>query len=237
MSGGIVAEFGLLFTVRGYPVPFPTETWRAQLQGGLSGNLDVWNMVWNLDPGAVAWVTSAQIIADAVRVSVETNLFSGAIAAGFFTGTTFGGLNMYRVNNTGHAIDIVTSSSVPSTFHGTGTQALPTECAVCCSLGTGRPGRSYAGRSYLPGLSASILDPGGFITGAAALAFSAAVAVTFDDINSAMVAEGGPNRCVCVLSTKLGVLTPIQYIRTGNIMDVQRRRRNGGPEGYYRADL
>lgn len=213
-------------------MPFPLHTWRAQLYGQLANNLDVWNMVWNLNPGTLNFDTYGQAVADIVRDAVQTHLFSGACAAGFYVGTTFNGVNLYNIPDTGHATGLVNSPSDPAVYHGTGDQALPTECAVCVSLNTGKPGRSYAGRSYLPGISASVLDVNGYVAHGAAVAFATAVADCFGDIDSSHPDPVLGDPTVCVLSTKLGVLTGISSVRVGNIMDVQRRRRNGQPEGY-----
>lgn len=101
---------------------------------------------------------------------------------------------------------------------GQGTVSLPLQNCVVMSLRTARPGRSYRGRMYFP-LSAGSLAAGHLIAAAVMEGMVDALAGVF----TANVAAGWTPS---VISTTLGISTPIVSVDADQRADTQRRRAN-----------
>lgn len=116
----------------------------------------------------------------------------------------------------------------PLTGAGTaGNFNCPWQTAICATLQTGRPGRSYRGRQYFPGVTAQVNENDGHMQNSIPDNVSALCASMGLDVRLA-VNQITTNNDVFwgVLSRTRQVITPISSVRVDNLPDTQRRRRN-----------
>lgn len=146
------------------------------------------------------------------------------------------GLRGEYINDAGDLTEVAevgTLGGVPEP--GTGTATKPFQTAVVASLRTGRPGRSYRGRIYWPGLSAGInsttlrLEPG---------TASGIASATADFLTAVQEAAPAPSAIfLAVVSQTLDTNAGVTSIQVGNVLDVQRRRRDQAVEVYSSEDF
>lgn len=113
--------------------------------------------------------------------------------------------------------------------------ALPAQCSLVATLLSDRPrGKASKGRMYLPGTSI-IVGAGGKITAAQAgtiadnlKTFFDALEASFDVPNQLILAAKGTG-ALPALTAQNDV---VETIRVGDVIDTQRRRRNGISETY-----
>lgn len=125
--------------------------------------------------------------------------------------------------------------ALPTPASGSAGAINPLQTSVVASLVTGRPGRSYAGRIYWPGLGAGVTTdtvrlPTSTVTGVAT-----DTATWLEEVANAANLETG--FAPVVVSTKMGIQTPITQVRVGNVADTQRRRRDKQVEQYTSVSL
>lgn len=103
----------------------------------------------------------------------------------------------------------------------------PWQTAICATLQTGRPGRSYRGRQYFPGVTAQVNENDGHMQNSIPDNVSALCAAMGLEVRLA-VNQVTTNNDVFwgVLSRTRQVITPISAVRVDNLPDTQRRRRN-----------
>jgi hypothetical protein len=138
----------------------------------------------------------------------------------------FNKVTAYELDSlTGPAVAVAEESI---SLAGTSTSdALPPQCAVCVTLLTGRPGRSYRGRQYLGGFAVGAVDGNGVIETETIVAVRDFYAAWMGAVNDI----GNFRKCV-VLSPTLGIGSTITSVSVGNIWDTQRSRRDGVAETY-----
>lgn len=102
-----------------------------------------------------------------------------------------------------------------------GTSVLPAQMCTVMSQRTGRPGRSYRGRAYLPGVVPSQVTTTGLVTGTLAQDLATAYA----DWLSTVKADAG-HMIGVVASSRLSAMTPITQVSVDTRLDVQRTRAN-----------
>lgn len=107
---------------------------------------------------------------------------------------------------------------------GTGLGNKPFQTAVVASLLTGRPGRSFRGRLYWPALNVTLSGTTLRLSAGQGQAFANAMAEFLTDISAASPAD--PSLTLSVVSQTLNVATPVNLISVGDVLDVQRRRRD-----------
>lgn len=127
--------------------------------------------------------------------------------------------------NLAQAAEAVPTSPVPGTLSAT----KPYQTSLVSSLLTGRPGRSYRGRLYWPALSLSI----GTADLRVADSVLATVTAAINTALSQIATIGAPENdlVLSVVSETLSVVTPVTQISCGDVLDVQRRRRDSLLEG------
>lgn len=170
--------------------------------------------------------------------------------AAFFTNATSWISNKYQfleaksalIDATGHTIlsSVKYSSAPANCFGAAGTNWLPPQCSVVVTLLSDRPrGKASKGRMYLPGYSGGI-GADGKIGGANAGAIATNMKTFFD---SFAADADVPDQLI--LAAKGTGLTPalnaqndfVETIRVGDVVDTQRRRRNGLVEAYQSRTL
>lgn len=124
----------------------------------------------------------------------------------------------------------VAAESTGSAISGSGTVTVPFQSALVATLQTGRPGRSYRGRMYLPFLTATF-NLGKINTSSITLiARATAVADFLSD--TAAAASSFPGLVPSVVSKTASAVTPVTSVRVGDVMDTQRRRRDDLVESF-----
>jgi len=94
---------------------------------------------------------------------------------------------------------------------------LPPQNAICLSWHTGRAGRSYRGRTYLPGIGEDKVDGGGIIV---ASFVTSLVGAAYDFL----AAQNTDNIPLVVFSRTLASKELVNAVSVDNIIDTQRRR-------------
>lgn len=149
------------------------------------------------------------------------------------TAATVDAVTAYYYPEGGPATGVGASSASP--VAGTSTIQQTPQTSVVMSMLTGMAGRSRRGRCYWPAL-------GGVVLGTT-LGISASIAQDLADewavLISAIADAGGgldpffPG----VYSPTLDLITPVSQVAVGNVLDTQRRRRDGLAEQYSTADV
>lgn len=173
------------------------------------------------------WFDGTGIVGDDVKMDALSGVITSAIQnnllvsgfLGLFPSTTHwtqdteyfyggGGELVYTAINTinGKAGDVVGSP-------------LPNQNAVVVSLRTDRAGRSYRGRSYLPGIGAGAMQTTGQMSAAQATTIVNAYADFLQAVKDS--ADGAPP---IVCSPTRGAMTPLSYVQVDTRLDTQRSR-------------
>lgn len=123
---------------------------------------------------------------------------------------------------TGTVVSTFAATGSPPLFTGAPASCMPPELALCVSLRSGFASKSENGRYYLPSPIFSALDSNAALTAANCTVVANAMAAA----HSAEIASD-PSVGLVIYSRKLRAVALVQTINVGNILDVQRRRRNG----------
>lgn len=117
---------------------------------------------------------------------------------------------------------------------GTGTQTCPNQTALVVSNLTGRPGRSFRGRTYWPALAPSLVsNTSGISTGVASN-----IATNQANLLVAIAnAAGEDNFFPVIYSTVNDAVTRVTSVQVGITLDTQRRRRDAIVETRVTATL
>ena len=113
---------------------------------------------------------------------------------------------------------------------GTGSNALPPQCAIACSLRSVVPGRRGRGRLYVPAVSTGVLTVDALIGSSAQTALGNATRALLTSIGG--IGGGDVNTKVVVTSAGNDRYVLPSEVRIGNQVDTVRRRRNGVRETY-----
>lgn len=113
----------------------------------------------------------------------------------------------------------------------------PPQTAIVFSLRTGIPGARRRGRIYWPALAATIGAETLRLTGTATTAFATQMAAYLDRVETALKEAISPSPSLndfslAVYSPTDQVCTDVRTIMVGDVLDVQRRRRDKIPEAY-----
>lgn len=123
------------------------------------------------------------------------------------------------------ALESVGEQEKATALNGLGPQAHPFQTSVCVSTRTALAGASHRGRLYLPATGQSIVAGTLRISASDAAGIATSAATWFVDLQEAMATIVGPVE-LCVWSRKLATVTPVSSVSVGDILDVQRRRRD-----------
>lgn len=118
----------------------------------------------------------------------------------------------------------------------------PPQTAVVLSLRSTVPGSSGRGRLYWPAIGATLSSTTLRLSTPATSAVATATATYLDKISSALKANlAAPPSLIdydlCVVSPTTGTKTRIVLIQVGDVLDVQRRRRDRLVESYASAPM
>lgn len=169
-------------------------------------------------------LSTTQNIADVVATQALASFTD--LADWATVGVSLDSVRVYRLPDlTGTAATEVADATIG--IDGAKVSPLPPQCAIVASLLTGKPGKSFRGRVYLPYNAEALVDSDGRVSTAGQTEIAGAWAAFLGGINSA------PDFRFCkVFSRTKGVATTITTVSVGNVYDTQRRRRNGLTEAY-----
>jgi hypothetical protein len=140
-------------------------------------------------------------------------------------GVVFQRVDTYAIGVDGRAT-AQGSGTLVSPVQGSGGLNLPNQCTMVMSLRTGRPGRAFRGRMYLPTLSMGIyLESDGQIAPGQATDLATAFRIFLEGANDITF---GPEQIRAVVASGVGegANTEITQLSVGRVIDTQRRRRN-----------
>lgn len=112
----------------------------------------------------------------------------------------------------------------PTAQAGTGTLGKPLQTSLVISLLTGRPGRSYRGRLYLPYWGAPTLQDTGRVAASSRQSIVDAMQVWLTAVGAAAPIGGGLE--LVVVSQTIGIAARVNQLSIGDVPDTQRRRRD-----------
>lgn len=212
-------------------MPLAAATHRVQILANLRDGETMAHTFWvrinsNLD--AIDAAQTAAKVRDswdkAARVVTGTNSLLNLLTSE----TRYTKVLFYKMDEvTGRALD-VGESAFAATMVGTSVSPLPTEVAAAVTLLTGGAGRHRRGRVFLGGFGRSAMeDSTARVAAGPSQTLSTHVANFCKDIaaGSGTAADVGL-REVVVHSLTRGTASRITQCQTGNVFDVQRRRRN-----------
>lgn len=197
-------------------MPIPAGSWRVTVNGQMPSGEGFVTGFWM---GGAAYTNHAslQTLSDSVRDSFQSNALT-AIRAMNPAGLKFQKIKTYAYDGSGaKAVDVAESAIVTGQQPGTSVAAtLPMQACMVVTLHTGRPGRSYRGRMYVPAISAALATHQ--YAAADVNAVTGAVANWFTNLNSLLTPY------VAVMSTKLGATAVVTDVAADSIPDTQRGR-------------
>lgn len=212
--------------------------WRVSIQGDIGTTGEVWsvNPAFSVQPGGGAvWNQEAGDTAAAAVAAVTP----GTVLNGLLSGQ--GAIKRIRLELREGDNTLLGVSERPYT--GTvpsGTISAIPQTAVVLSLRTNTPGASGRGRLYWPALSVSVSGTTGRLTSSTTTAVATQAATYLRAVQDA-VKNGyyGPLAAsvveLCVFSPKQGTTHHVNRIQVGDVLDVQRRRRDRLREVYAAA--
>lgn len=144
-----------------------------------------------------------------------------------------------RVEQRSDAGELIAAAEAPWTqldTSGAGA-SKPPQTAIVFSLRTGRPGGSQRGRIYWPALAATISATTLRLTPTATAAYATQMAAYLDKLETQLKEAIHPSPdlidfSLAVYSPTKRALTDVNLIMVGDVLDVQRRRRDKIPESY-----
>lgn len=151
--------------------------------------------------------------------------------------STAGTIDSVRVearNAAGEMTQAAEAQLTPS-LAGSGTANKTYQTCVVFTFLTGRPGRSYKGRMYWPALFAG-LNTQLRLAQSTIDEYAGAGVDLLNLISDAGITDAERPYPVVVSQTQ-GLATPITSVRVGDVLDIQRRRRDSLTENYSIAEL
>lgn len=198
----------------------PLYAIRSTITGSLPGG-DIFECSQWFDGTAIGNdFTKFQAFAGVVVGSITGNLLTTAVKALYNVGVTFDKLDCYGYPNGGPHAGLHWQVAIGAAGSSS-TLALPNQVATVVTLLTGRPGRSYRGRTYLPPVHTAAMLGTNQLSTANATTLANAYAGYLQGVHDS--SSGAP---AVVSSSKLGAMTLINAVQVDTVFDTQRRRRN-----------
>lgn len=134
-------------------------------------------------------------------------------------------IRVSAINSDGTVVNGASVGSISPTIDPTATQTMPPQVAIVSTLITGGRGPRNRGRLYIPAFTAP--TSAGMVVSAAGI--SAINTATKTAVNAFNSISG--IRCAVVSRTH-GTYSDVTFVRCGDQLDTQRRRRDGVKENY-----
>jgi hypothetical protein len=206
-------------------VPIPAQSIRVILHASQTSGEELQTGYWIAIPTPV---DQAGLDSLAAELAGYANVMLNAIASQIYSSVTWDRLDLYYYPAGGPHAGMQSTHTLSSVGLATAAGPALDTCGVV-TLETGRPGRSYRGRMYLPW---HVGIPGGVeFDGSTVTTRLDAVKAMLDSVNT------GRGHAVSVMSSARGSNTPVTGISMDTIPDVQRRRVNKLPATRRREAL
>lgn len=200
-----------------------------RIQGTLPGG-----EVWSVNPRFV--VTDRTAIedydallawAEAIRTHIVALPNTNALLANMSTAVAITSIRAEWITAAG-TMGMAAEAVFNSPKTGAGLATKPYQTSLVSSLLTGRPGRSYRGRLYWPLLGVSVSSDTLRVNAAQLQGISDAVRNLLRFLQDGFDFE--PGLVLAVVSQTRNAATPVTQISCGDVLDVQRRRRDAVAE-------
>lgn len=215
-----------------------SKYFKVVIKGAL-GSSEVWSVNPIFDPFLETTFEWSQTKGDAVvaafaAITTPAPLLAALSNSGFITSFR---LELRELGT--DELYGVSEYQLPTPRQGTGELTKAPQTAVVASLRTNTPGASGRGRLYWPALNVAIDGNGFRVPTATVVAINTAFASYLRALSNAILtaASWSPitTMDLVVYSRARGVTYPVNQILTGNVLDIQRRRRDALPETYSRT--
>lgn len=203
---------------------------RVRLLGVISTD-DTWSVNPCFATGATGVPTQAAMDTWASNIAALNlgSILPTTIKGWMSSAVGVSGVRLEWVNAAG-AVEVVSEHLLDAPQFGGAAVNMPSECAVVTSLQTSLIGRRYRGRLYWPLLAVRLDDTTTRIHTPTTSAIATAVASWLQDVADAL--GTGTDYDPVVVSKAAGTNAVVTGIKVGDVMDSQRRRRNGMKETY-----
>ena len=207
----------------------------VRINGSLPGG-EVWSVTpkFNRPSGPVTEYEDlerwAGVVAGTMEAWESSNIFRQLLSSA-------GTIDSVRVEARNAANQLTQAAEVQLTpsLAGFGSANKIFQSCVVFTFLTGRPGRSYKGRMYWPALNASLNST--LRLSQANIDSYASNGVQLLEMIGGAGATEGEFPIPVVVSQTTGASTPITSVRVGDILDIQRRRRDSLTENYGEAAI
>jgi hypothetical protein len=213
---------------------------RVTLSGTMFGGVEEWSTGFFLGQEGSDATVPTQAAADQIRDAWTT--FFTAVNSYVSSAYRFTQVKMANIDATGHTVSDSVKYSYPAAavLGNTGSNTHPPQCALVVTLLSDRPrGKASKGRMYLPGFAGPIMA-----NGKADTPQVASIATNLKTFFDSFAADADvPDQLILAAkwSGPLGVIPAqndyVETIRVGDVVDTQRRRRNGLAEVYTSRTL
>ncbi len=195
----------------------PAHAVRVIIQGGIRGG-EIWSFGQWFDAGRALTHSELGDLCTTANTAFNSQLKPALQARMTASDNGVSTSAYYYDGSSSRAVDQYT---IPNSWVGTaGSSNVPNDMAAVATVLTGRPGRSYRGRAYLPWTGPGLVN--GQFTSADCTALATAYAGWLTTVKNATTPFVGAVPVVC--SQTKSVLTPVAQIRIDSKPDVQRRR-------------
>jgi len=208
---------------------------RVTLSGTMFGGAEEWSTGFFLGQEGSDATAPTQAAIDQIRDAWAT--FFTSATSYISSAYTFTQAKAALIDDTGHTVldSVVYAYPAAAVVGGRAAGHLPPQCALVVTLLSDRPrGKASKGRMYLPGFAGSIE-----LTGKIAAGNRDSIATNMKTFFDSMVGDADiPDQLILAAkgTGALPALTAqndfVETIRVGDVVDTQRRRRNGLVETY-----
>lgn len=213
---------------------------RVTLSGTMFGGAEEWSTGFFLGQEGSDSTVPTQAAADLIKTAWATFwTTTNSVVSGHYR---FDQVKMAQLGVDGKTIPDTQIYSYPATatYGGTSANAHPPQCALVVTLLSDRPrGRASKGRMYLPGFSGAMQS-----TGKISTTDQTNIANNLKTFFDALTGQAAiPDQLILAsraggaFSQLLAQNDYVETIRVGDVVDTQRRRRNGLQETYTSRTL
>jgi len=204
---------------------------RVSIKGTLLST-EVWSVNPTFDPTGEFETSVSQSALDSAAQAIADLAIPTGLRAIMGAQTTRTGTQLeVRADADDSLLALSTAISAVGVF-GTTTTSLPPQSSLVLSLRTNTPGASGRGRIYWPALSATT-DGTGRVNGTQVSNFANDFKTYLTNIDAALTAAFPLiGFDLAVRSRKTHTSPHVVKIQAGNVIDIQRRRRDSLPESY-----
>lgn len=208
-------------------MPIPLNAVRSVIGGHLSDG-EVWEISQWWDGTAQAGdETKADALNGYVAGSVDGNLFNPSMKALYPTTMGCDYVRSYFYwDGTGKASYVTEATDSSKGTNAAG--AMPNQVAIVVTTLTGRPGRSFRGRAYLPMIAQGQIGATGQLT----QALCNTIATSFSSFLSGVKDAAGGAPPVIASRTR-SAMTDVLSVNVDSLPDTQRRRRNKSVASFH----